>query len=111
MALITDDPHAAALDLYIKSNPDRFFGPASNIYAFSPETIPSSYYLSPMFRLFQFFSDSKWNRLNLITPGLYGTIKGSFIGVPVATGSASPPTPPPTVPITCCCAAPRRSTS
>ncbi len=38
-----------------------------------------------MFRLFQFFSDSKWNRLNLITPGLYGTIKGSFIGVPVAT--------------------------
>ena len=85
MALITDDPHAAALDLYIKANPDRFFGPASNIYAFSPETIPSSYYLSPMFRLFQFFSDSKWNRLNLITPGLYGTIKGSFIGVPVAT--------------------------
>ena len=85
MALITDDPHAAALDLYIKANPDRFFGPASNIYAFSPETIPSSYYLSPMFRLFQFFSDSKWNRLNMITPGLYGTIKGSFIGVPVAT--------------------------
>ena len=96
MALITDNPHAAALDLYIKSNPDRFFGPASNIYAFSPETIPSSYYLSPMFRLFQFFSDSKWNRLNMITPGLYGTIKGSFIGVPVATRfriAASVPAP------------------
>ena len=59
--------------------------PASNIFAFSPDTIPSSYYLSPMFRLFQFFSDSKWNRLNMITPGLFGTIKGSFIGVPVAT--------------------------
>ncbi|HRW45962.1 MAG: hypothetical protein M9936_24200 [Caldilinea sp.] len=85
LALVTDDPHAAALDLYIKADPSKFFSPASNIYAFSPETIPSSYYLSPMFRLFQFFSDSKWNRLNMITPGLFGTIKGSFIGVPRAT--------------------------
>jgi hypothetical protein len=85
LALVTNDPHAAALDLYIKAHKDRFFGPAANIYAFSPDIIPSSYYLSPMFRLFQFFSDSKWNRLNLITPGLYGTIQGSFIGVPRAT--------------------------
>ena len=84
LALVTDDPHAAALDLFIKANPGQFFSPASNIFAFSPETIPSSYYLSPMFRLFQFFSDSKWNRLNMITPGLFGTIKGSFIGVPRA---------------------------
>ena len=55
------------------------------MFAFSPDIIPSSYYLSPMFRLFQFFSDSKWNRLNMITPGLFGTINGSFIGVPRAT--------------------------
>jgi hypothetical protein len=75
----------AVLDLYLKAHKEQFFGPASNIYAFSPDIIPSSYYLSPMFRLFQFFSDSKWNRLNLITPGLYGTIQGSFIGVPRAT--------------------------
>jgi hypothetical protein len=85
LALFTDDPHAAALDLYIKAHADQFFAPASNIFAFSPDIIPSSYYLSPMFRLFQFFSDSKWNRLNMITPGLFGTIKGSFIGVPRAT--------------------------
>ncbi|MCX6065158.1 MAG: hypothetical protein NT121_05310, partial [Chloroflexi bacterium] len=47
--------------------------------------ISSSYYLSPMFRLFQFFSDSKYNRLNMITPGLWGTIEGGFLGVPRAT--------------------------
>jgi hypothetical protein len=85
LALVTDDEHMAALDLYVKTHPEQFFAPASNIFAFSPDIIPSSYYLSPMFRLFQFFSDSKWNRLNLITPGLYGTIRGSFIGVPRAT--------------------------
>jgi len=83
--LLTDDPQLAALDLWLKANPKQFFGPSSNIFAFNPDVIPSSYYLSPMFRLFQFFSDSKWNRLNLITPGLYGTIRGSFIGVPRAT--------------------------
>jgi hypothetical protein len=83
--LVTDDPHMAALDLFIKANPGQFFIPSSRIFAFSPDIIPSSYYLSPMFRLFQFFSDSKWNRLNMITPGLYGTIKGSFIGLPRPT--------------------------
>lgn len=85
LALITDDPHIATLDLYIKAHPDQFFAPSTNIFAFNPDIIPSSYYLSPMFRLFQFFSDSKWNRLNMITPGLYGTIRGSFIGVPRPT--------------------------
>ncbi len=83
--LVTDDPRTAALDLFIKANADRFFVPSSRIFAFSPDIIPSSYYLSPMFRLFQFFSDSKWNRLNMITPGLFGTIKGSFIGLPRPT--------------------------
>jgi hypothetical protein len=82
LTLLTDDPHAASLDLYIKAHADQFFGPSSSIFAFQPAIIPSSYYLSPMFRLFQFFSDSKWNRLNMITPGLYGTIRGSFIGLP-----------------------------
>ncbi len=85
LVLLTDDPQLAALDLWLKANPKQFVGPSSNIFAFNPDIIPSSYYLSPMFRLFQFFSDSKWNRLNLITPGLYGTMRGSFIGVPRAT--------------------------
>ncbi len=85
LSLVTDDPQIAALDLFIKANPTRFFSPSSRIFAFSPDIVPSSYYLSPMFRLFQFFSDSKWNRLNMITPGLFGTIKGSFIGLPRPT--------------------------
>jgi hypothetical protein len=85
LTLVTDDPKVAALDLYIKAHPEAFFGVSSNIFAFNPDIIPSSYYLSPMFRLFQFFSDSKWNRLNMITPGLFGTIRGSFVGIPRAT--------------------------
>lgn len=83
--LITDDLRTATLDLYAKANAKQFSVPSSNIFAFNPGIIPSSYYLSPMFRLFQLFSDSKWNRLNMITPGLFGTIAGSFIGVPRAT--------------------------
>ncbi|MCC9074830.1 hypothetical protein FKZ61_001690 [Litorilinea aerophila] len=85
LVLLTDEPRVAALDLYIKAHPERFFSPSSSILAFNPNIVPSSYYLSPMFRLFQFFSDSKWNRLHMITPGLFGTIKGSFIGVPRPT--------------------------
>ena len=82
LALVTDDEHESALDLYLKANKTQFFRPSSTILAFDPEQISSAYYLSPMFRLFQFFSDSKYNRLDMITPGLWGTIEGGFIGVP-----------------------------
>jgi hypothetical protein len=85
LVLVTSDEHASALDLYKKRTLKQFFTPSSTILPFTPDLISSSYYLSPMFRLFQFFSDSKYNRLNMITPGLWGTIQGSFIGVPRAT--------------------------
>jgi hypothetical protein len=83
--LLTDDLYTASLDLYVKTHEERFFAPDSSIFAFNPAIISSSYYLSPMFRLFHFLSDSKWNRLNLVTPGLYGAIQGSFIGLPTAS--------------------------
>lgn len=82
LSLVTDNERDATLDLYLKSNKTQFFRPSSVILPFNPEQISSSYYLSPMFRLFQFFSDSKYNRLDIITPGLWGTIEGGFIGVP-----------------------------
>ncbi len=85
LSLVTDDVHDASLDLYLKADRTRFFRPSSTIMPFTPELISSSYYLSPMFRLFQFFSDSKYNRLDMITPGLWGTIEGGFIGVPRAS--------------------------
>ncbi|MBK8615822.1 MAG: hypothetical protein IPN96_01665 [Anaerolineales bacterium] len=85
LSVVTDDERSTTLDLYIKQNPTSYFRPSSTIMAFNPDLISSSYYLSPMFRLFQFFSDSKWNRLNMITPGLWGSINGGFIGVPRAT--------------------------
>jgi len=85
LTLVTNDEHMAALDLFIKKNEKLYFKPSSNIMAFNPNLISSAYYLSPMFRLFQFFSDSKWNRLNMITPGLWGTLNGGFIGVPKQT--------------------------
>ncbi|MFN8412027.1 MAG: hypothetical protein U0Z26_06535 [Anaerolineales bacterium] len=82
LSVVTDNEKDAALDLYLKSDKTRFFRPSSTILPFNPEQISSSYYLSPMFRLFQFFSDSKYNRLDMITPGLWGTVEGGFIGVP-----------------------------
>ncbi len=82
LTLVTDDEHESALDLYLKANKTQFSRPNSVTLPFDPEQISSSYYLSPMFRLFQFFSDSKYNRLDMITPGLWGTIEGGFIGVP-----------------------------
>jgi len=85
LALLTDDPQNSWLNLYIKNNRENYFRPNSTILPFNPDMISSSYYLSPMFRLFQFFSDSKYNRLNMITPGLWGTIEGGFIGLPRAT--------------------------
>ena len=85
LTILSDNPMSSSLDLYFKSHQSQFSGPSSSIFAFEPDVIPSSYYLSPMFRLFQFFSDSKWNRLNMITPGLFGTVRGSFVGFPRAT--------------------------
>ena len=85
LTVLSDNPMSSSLDLYFKSHQSQFSGPSSSIFAFEPDVIPSSYYLSPMFRLFQFFSDSKWNRLNMITPGLFGTVRGSFVGFPRST--------------------------
>ncbi|MFM8321194.1 MAG: hypothetical protein ACKOC5_09795 [Chloroflexota bacterium] len=85
LVVVASSEHDAALDLFIKANPTLFFQPSSTILPFNPDLISSAYYLSPMFRLFQFFSDSKWNRINMITPGLWGTLKGAFIGVPRPT--------------------------
>jgi hypothetical protein len=85
LELVTTDVHTSMLNLYEKAHKEQFFRPSSTVLAFNPNLISSSYYLSPMFRLFQFFSDSKYNRLNMITPGLWGTIEGGFIGVPNPT--------------------------
>ncbi len=85
LSLVTDNERDAALDFYIKAQSKQYFRPSSTIMPFNPNLISSAYYLSPMFRLFQFFSDSKWNRLNMMTPGLWGTIQGGFIGVPRPT--------------------------
>ena len=38
-----------------------------------------------MFRSFLFFSNTKWNRTEIITPGVFGSLRGSFIGLPRAT--------------------------
>lgn len=85
LTLVTTDMQTSVLNLFEKLHKQLFFRPSSTILAFNPNLISSSYYLSPMFRLFQFFSDSKYNRLKMITPGLWGTIEGGFIGVPAPT--------------------------
>lgn len=83
--LITDDVEEAALDIWSADNPGSFFVPTPTGSAFNSDVITSSYYLSPMFRLYLFFSDTKFNRAEMITPGIFGTLKGSFTGLPRAT--------------------------
>ncbi|MCH9732014.1 MAG: FUSC family protein, partial [Actinomycetia bacterium] len=83
--LITDDVEEAALDIWSIDNPGSFFVPTPTGSAFNSDVITSSYYLSPMFRLYLFFSDTKYNRTQTITPGIFGTLKGSFTGLPRAT--------------------------
>ncbi|MGS0684737.1 hypothetical protein ACVBEQ_06255 [Nakamurella sp. GG22] len=83
--LLTDDPHTSAIDLYLLDHPTAISPPDTRMFAFNPNIVASSYYLSPMFRSFLLFSNTKWNRTNMITPGVFGTLRGSFIGVPRAT--------------------------
>ncbi|TFH69448.1 hypothetical protein [Cellulomonas sp. HD19AZ1] len=45
-----------------------------------------------MFRSFLLFSNTKWNRTEMITPRVFGTLRGSFIGLPRATGVRVPVT-------------------
>ncbi len=88
--VLVTDPHDAGIDLWASTRPEQFFVPSSKIFAFNPDVVASSYYLSPMFRLFLFFSDTKWNRTEMITPGIFGTLRGSFIGVPRPTRFSVP---------------------
>jgi hypothetical protein len=83
--LITDSPAESALDIWSIENPGHFFAPTPKGNAFNADVITSSYYLSPMFRLYLFFSDTKFNRAEMITPGIFGTLEGSFTGLPRAT--------------------------
>ncbi len=92
MLVTTDDKRTAALDLYMLDHPKLIAKPDSKIFAFNPDIIASSYYLSPMFRSFLFFSNTKWNRTEIITPGVFGTLRGSFIGLPRATRFDAPVT-------------------
>ncbi len=85
LTVVSDDLENTAVDLYLKAHEDSSFRPSSTIFAFNPDIIPSTYYFAPVFRMFQFFSDSKWNRLDMITPGLFGTVTGGFIGLPRST--------------------------
>ncbi|GLZ36699.1 hypothetical protein [Actinokineospora sp. NBRC 105648] len=88
--LLTDDRHTSALDLYLLRHPEAFSGPDARMFAFNADVVASSYYLSPMFRSFLLFSNTKWNRTGMITPGVFGTLRGSFIGLPRATQVSVP---------------------
>ncbi|MBT8194247.1 MAG: DUF998 domain-containing protein [Acidimicrobiia bacterium] len=83
--LLSADPVSAALDLYAVEQTNSFYRPSSKGFAFNPDVVTSAYYQSPMFRLFLFLSNTRWNRTEIITPGLFGTLRGSFVAVPRAT--------------------------
>lgn len=83
--LIAADPREAALDIWSVNHPPSFFPPTPTGNAFNSDVITSSYYLSPMFRLFLMFSFTKFNRTEMVTPGIFGTLAGSFTGLPRAT--------------------------
>ena len=92
-AIEGDDPpliysssaEGTALDAWTLQHRDEFFTPSPKIFPFNSDIVASSYYLSPMFRAFLMFSTTKWNRTEMITPGVFGTIKGSFVALPRPT--------------------------
>ena len=90
--LLTDDEATSALDLWLLDHPEAISGPDTRMFAFNPDVVASNYYLSPMFRSFLLFSNTKWNRTGMITPGVFGTLRGSFIGLPRATEISVPVT-------------------
>ena len=81
----SEAPESALLDLWAVEHEEAFFRPSAKIFPFNSDIVASSYYLSPMFRLFLFFSNTKWNRTEMITPGLFGTLRGGFVAIPRST--------------------------
>ena len=88
--LYSSQPDSAAIDLYAVGNQGSFFRPSSKGFAFDSDVVTSAYYQSPMFRLFLFLSNTKWNRTEMITPGLFGTLRGTFAAIPRATNVSVP---------------------
>lgn len=74
-----------AIDLWTLGHRAAFSTPSPKMFPFNSDIVASSYYLSPMFRAFLMFSNTKWNRTDMITPGVFGTLKGSFVAIPRAT--------------------------
>lgn len=88
------DPTSAGVDVWVTQHRDSFFTPTAKTFPFDSNVVASSYYLSPMFREFLLFSNTKWNRTGTITPGVFGTIAGSFVAVPRPTSVTVPVTVP-----------------
>lgn len=86
----TDKPDQSAIDVWATQHRKAFFTPTPKTFPFDPNVVASSYYLSPMFREFLMFSNTKWNRTGMITPGVFGTLAGSFTAVPRATKFTMP---------------------
>lgn len=88
--IYSDRPATTALDVWAVDHRDAFFAPTPKTFPFDSNVVASSYYLSPMFREFLLLSNTKWNRTSVITPGVFGTLEGSFVALPRATKLALP---------------------
>lgn len=86
----SENATSAGIDLWVSQHRDDFFTPTPKTFPFDSNVVASSYYLSPMFREFLLFSNTKWNRTATITPGVFGTMNGSFVAVPRPTSFTIP---------------------
>ena len=85
VTLITSDPRKSALDAFFKKNPIHFYRPLAYNFYFEEKIIPSTFYFGIIFSMFNLFGGGKYNYMNMLMPGTYDTLTGTFIGLPGKT--------------------------
>ena len=82
---VSSAPEKTSMDLYLKDRPERFTRPSSSTFAFDQNQVPSTYYTSVIYSMFTLFKATKFNFMNIVMPGTFDTLTGTFVGLPGPT--------------------------
>jgi hypothetical protein len=80
-SVVTDDPKKASYDLYVKTHPEAFTTPDNTTIPFDENVLPSTFYSGNIFSMETLLRASKYNYFNIILPGVYDTLTGTFMGM------------------------------
>lgn len=78
-------PYKTQLDVYLNRSPQALVRPEQYLQPFTSNQVPSSAYFGLIYSMFNLLANGKYNYLDIIMPGPFDTVTGTFVGLPKRT--------------------------